>query len=104
MPLSRLLLATMMSAVWIVVVTSLLGGGAMGAVLGLGGIYAILWWAIMRRHTTPACSTKIKPPAVAAMAHKGERIFLFTCEGFARAFAAANGSTTIWKQGEKKPA
>jgi hypothetical protein len=96
-PRTRILLCLVVVMVWMLLVLSTFGGGPAGAVLGLGGLYAALWWAIMKTPRNPTCTTRLKPPAVTGMAHKGDRFFLFVSEAYARKFAAANASQTIWK-------
>jgi hypothetical protein len=103
MPAGRFLLAGLLSSVWMLLCLSIGGPGPVGAVLALGGIYAVLWWAIFRRKRNPGCTTRISPPVVTGMAHQGARIFLFTSEDYARKFAAANSSSAIWRKGDKKP-
>ena len=105
MPLGRLLVATLAVVFWILLVCVLTGGnGPIAAILGIGGLYAVLWWAIAKRRTNPTCATKRQPPVVASMAHNGKRIFLFQSEEYARKFAAANSPATIWRRGDKEPA
>ncbi len=104
MPIGRLLVAMLAVVVWILLLSSVAGDGPITVVLGLGGVYFVIWWALTRRHRNATCTTRIKPPVVAGMAYKGARIFFFASEVYARKFAAANSSAKIWKQGEKKPA